>query len=59
MVVNPKKKSGPTKEINLAPDTTHFNVNGLMVSVAEIHWVSFEMYFPKILNYIELAEEKV
>lgn len=32
VVVNPKNKSGPTKEINLAPDTTQAHISGLMVS---------------------------
>ncbi|KAL4635800.1 fibronectin-like [Arapaima gigas] len=32
VVVNPKKKSGPTKEINLAPDQTQVLVSGLMIS---------------------------
>ncbi|MGH0156064.1 UNVERIFIED_CONTAM: hypothetical protein FKN15_046256 [Acipenser sinensis] len=32
LVVNPKDKSGPTKEINLAPDTTTAVVTGLMVA---------------------------
>ncbi|XP_041117617.1 fibronectin-like isoform X1 [Polyodon spathula] len=32
IVVNPKDKSGPTKEINLAPDTTTAVVTGLMVA---------------------------
>lgn len=33
VVVNPKNKSGPTKEINLAPDTTQAHISGLMVCV--------------------------
>lgn len=33
VVVNPKNKSGPTKEINLAPDATQAHISGLMVSV--------------------------
>uniref|UniRef100_A0A3B5BNI3 Fibronectin n=1 Tax=Stegastes partitus TaxID=144197 RepID=A0A3B5BNI3_9TELE len=40
VVVNPKNKSGPTKEINLAPDTTQAHISGLMVSIAttyEVH----------------------
>ncbi|XP_033899677.3 fibronectin-like isoform X1 [Acipenser ruthenus] len=32
VVVNPKDKSGPTKEINLSPDTTTAVVTGLMVA---------------------------
>uniref|UniRef100_A0A7N6F7W1 Fibronectin n=1 Tax=Anabas testudineus TaxID=64144 RepID=A0A7N6F7W1_ANATE len=40
VVVNPKDKSGPTQEINLAPDTTQAHISGLMVSIAttyEVH----------------------
>ncbi|CAK6964388.1 fibronectin 1a [Scomber scombrus] len=38
VVVNPKNKSGPTKEINLAPDTTQAHISGLMVAtVYEVH----------------------
>lgn len=32
VVVNPKNKSGPTKELNLAPDTTQAHVSGLMIA---------------------------
>ncbi|KAM6946259.1 fibronectin 1a [Aplochiton taeniatus] len=32
VVVNPKSKSGPAKELNLAPDTTQTHVAGLMVA---------------------------
>ncbi|XP_061579971.1 fibronectin 1a isoform X2 [Cololabis saira] len=32
VVVNPKNKSGPTKEINLAPDTTQTHISGLMIA---------------------------
>lgn len=35
VVVNPKNKSGPTKEINLVPDATQAHISGLMVSVHE------------------------
>ncbi|XP_063069923.1 fibronectin 1a [Engraulis encrasicolus] len=34
VVVNPTSKSGPTKEINLAPDSTQVHVPGLMVATA-------------------------
>ncbi|XP_041857685.1 fibronectin 1a [Melanotaenia boesemani] len=38
VVVNPKNKSGPTKEINLAPDTTETHISGLMIATTyEIH----------------------
>ncbi|XP_028992858.1 fibronectin 1a [Betta splendens] len=38
VVVNPKDKSGPTKEINLAPDTTQAHVSGLMIATTyEVH----------------------
>ncbi len=39
VVVNPKNKSGPTKEINLAPDSTQAHISGLMVSVHDGHFV--------------------
>lgn len=32
VVVNPKNKSGPTKELNLAPDTTQAHISGLMIA---------------------------
>lgn len=32
VVVNPKDKSGPTKEINLSPDSAQAHISGLMVS---------------------------
>ncbi|XP_068184603.1 fibronectin 1a [Antennarius striatus] len=38
VVVNPKNKSGPTKEMNLAPDATQAHISGLMVATAyEVH----------------------
>uniref|UniRef100_A0A4W5NFH7 Fibronectin n=1 Tax=Hucho hucho TaxID=62062 RepID=A0A4W5NFH7_9TELE len=38
VVVNPKNKSGPTKEMNVAPDTIQVHVPGLMVAtVYEVH----------------------
>lgn len=35
VVVNPKDKSGPTKELNLAPDATQAHISGLMVSTSD------------------------
>eukprot|EP00066_Takifugu_rubripes_P020487 XP_011609753.1 PREDICTED: fibronectin-like [Takifugu rubripes] len=32
VVVNPKNKSGPTKEINLSPDSTQAHISGLLVA---------------------------
>ncbi|XP_073329393.1 fibronectin-like [Pagrus major] len=32
VVVNPKNKSGPTKEMNLAPDASQAHISGLMVA---------------------------
>ncbi|XP_026231715.1 fibronectin-like isoform X2 [Anabas testudineus] len=38
VVVNPKDKSGPTQEINLAPDTTQAHISGLMIATTyEVH----------------------
>ncbi|KAM3850513.1 fibronectin-like [Diretmus argenteus] len=38
VVVNPKSKSGPTKEINLAPDTMQAHIPGLMVATTyQVH----------------------
>ncbi|XP_061647765.1 fibronectin 1a [Phyllopteryx taeniolatus] len=38
VVVNPKSKSGPTKEMNLAPDTTKAHITGLMVATTyDVH----------------------
>ncbi|XP_034042510.1 fibronectin 1a isoform X2 [Thalassophryne amazonica] len=38
VVVNPKNKSGPTKELNLAPDTSQAHISGLMAATAyEVH----------------------
>ncbi|XP_045910268.1 fibronectin-like [Micropterus dolomieu] len=38
VVVNPKDKSGPTKEMNLAPDATQAHISGLMVATTyEVH----------------------
>ncbi|KAK7881005.1 hypothetical protein WMY93_030594 [Mugilogobius chulae] len=38
VVVNPKNKSGPTKELNLAPDTTQAHISGLMIATTyEVH----------------------
>ncbi|XP_061774477.1 fibronectin 1a [Nerophis ophidion] len=38
VVVNPKSKSGPTKEMNLAPDATQAHITGLMVATTyDVH----------------------
>lgn len=38
VVVNPKNKSGPTKELNLAPDATQAHISGLMIATTyEVH----------------------
>ncbi|AWP12863.1 putative fibronectin-like [Scophthalmus maximus] len=38
VVVNPKNKSGPTKEINLAPDAAQAHISGLMIATTyEVH----------------------
>ena len=39
VVVNPKNKSGPTKEMNLAPDATQAHISGLMVSVQSVYYL--------------------
>lgn len=36
--VTPKDKTGPTKEINLAPDSTSAVISGLMVRSALFPW---------------------
>ncbi|XP_054643486.1 fibronectin 1a [Dunckerocampus dactyliophorus] len=38
VVVNPKSKSGPTKEMNLTPDSTQAHITGLMVATTyDVH----------------------
>nr|XP_057938571.1 fibronectin-like isoform X2 [Doryrhamphus excisus] len=38
VVVNPKSKSGPTKEMNLTPDATQAHISGLMVATTyDVH----------------------
>ncbi|XP_030642527.1 fibronectin 1a [Chanos chanos] len=32
VVINPKNNSGPTKEVNIAPDSTQYHATGLMVA---------------------------
>lgn len=36
--VTPKEKTGPMKEINLAPDSSSVVVSGLMVRSTLLHW---------------------
>lgn len=36
--VTPKEKTGPMKEINLAPDSSSVVISGLMVRTALSHW---------------------
>lgn len=46
VVVNPKNKSGPTKEINLSPDSTQAHISGLMVSHLFLNTLLFTLgYF--------------
>lgn len=40
VVVNPKNKSGPTKELNFSPDSIQAHVSGLMVSHINVFEVS-------------------
>uniref|UniRef100_A0A8C6PUA9 Fibronectin n=1 Tax=Nothobranchius furzeri TaxID=105023 RepID=A0A8C6PUA9_NOTFU len=44
VVVNPKDKSGPTKEINLAPDSTQAHMSGLMIAT------TYEVYVYALKN---------
>lgn len=45
VVVNPKNKSGPTKEINLSPDSTQAHISGLMVSHLFLNTLLFTLVF--------------
>lgn len=45
VVVNPKNKSGPTKEINLSPDSTQAHISGLMVSHLFLNTLLFTLSF--------------
>ncbi|KAJ0005941.1 hypothetical protein NQD34_015835 [Periophthalmus magnuspinnatus] len=43
VVVTPKNKTGPIKELNLAPDTTQAHISGLMIATAyEVHVYSLK-----------------
>uniref|UniRef100_A0A3Q3BFR4 Fibronectin n=1 Tax=Kryptolebias marmoratus TaxID=37003 RepID=A0A3Q3BFR4_KRYMA len=44
VVVNPKNKSGPTKEINLGPDATQAHISGLMIAT------TYEVYVYTLKN---------
>uniref|UniRef100_A0A3Q2FLX0 Fibronectin n=1 Tax=Cyprinodon variegatus TaxID=28743 RepID=A0A3Q2FLX0_CYPVA len=44
VVVNPKKKSGPTKEISVAPDSTQVHIPGLMTAT------TYEVYVYALKN---------
>ncbi|XP_076015176.1 fibronectin 1a [Genypterus blacodes] len=46
VVVNPKEKSGPTKEMNLAPDATQAHISGLMVAT------NYEVNVYALKNYL-------
>lgn len=43
VVVNPKNKSGPTKEINLSPDSTQAHISGLMVRHLFLNTLLFKL----------------
>lgn len=43
VVVNPKNKSGPTKEINLSPDSTQAHISGLMVRPLFLNTLLFKL----------------
>lgn len=58
VVVNPKNKSGPTKEINLAPDATQAHISGLMVSVA-LSARTYECYLVQYLALFKLVSRRV
>uniref|UniRef100_A0A4W5NI00 Fibronectin n=1 Tax=Hucho hucho TaxID=62062 RepID=A0A4W5NI00_9TELE len=50
VVVNPKNKSGPTKEMNVAPDTIQVHVPGLMVIIKAHLQSTFRVVFIRTCN---------
>ncbi|MEQ2206892.1 hypothetical protein XENOCAPTIV_004258, partial [Xenoophorus captivus] len=52
VVVNPKKTSGPTKEINLSPDTTQAHIPGLMPTVIPPTNIRFTSLNPTSISFM-------